>query len=239
MTAEAIRAHADIDIQLRLPTLPPARSSGSYPLHLSNIPTAPSFVLSQLASVRNLLNQSLDVVDVSTWTGDAHNANFIAGQLRLLFEFIQEARQALKGGEESPGSRWWENPTDENIFDPPLPATLSFHLSIAEASLLLHLRTLFPVNPGTPTASFTTESLTGLSLRQRLGLAAKLPEHEESDQVFVYRGQDVKVREKVRVESQDPSLMAVMAKLSALEHSVGVARRSLSIVMGLDEEEDG
>ena len=57
--------------------------------------------------------------------------------------------------------------------------------------------------------------------------------------MFVYRGQDVKVREKVRVESQDPSLMAVMAKLSALEHSVGVARRSLSIVMGLDEEEDG
>ena len=47
----------------------------------------------------------------------------------------------------------------------------------------------------------------------------------------------MKVREKVRVESQDPSLMAVMAKLSALEHGVGVARRSLAIVMGVDEED--
>jgi len=75
-------------------------------------------------------------------------------------------------------------------------------------------------------------------LRQRLGLATKLPEHDETGQVFTYKGQEVRVREKVRVESQDPSLMAVMAKLSALEHGVGVARRSLAIVMGVDEEED-
>ena len=46
------------------------------------------------------------------------------------------------------------------------------------------------------------------------------------------------MREKIRVESQDPSLMAVMAKLSALEHRVGVARRSLAVVMGV-EEDDG
>ena len=46
------------------------------------------------------------------------------------------------------------------------------------------------------------------------------------------------MREKVRVESQDPSLMAVMAKLSALEHAVGVARGSLAIVMGVEEEEE-
>ena len=91
-------------------------------------------------------------------------------------------------------------------------------------------------NPGTPT-SFTTDSLSGLSLRQRLGLAARLPEHDESDQVFMYRGQEVRVREKVRVESQDPSLIAVMAKLSALEHGVSVARRSLSIVMEVNEED--
>lgn len=48
-------------------------------------------------------------------------------------------------------------------------------------------------------------------------------------------GQEVKVREKVRVESQDPSLMAVMAKLSALEHGVAVSRKALDIVMGKDE----
>ncbi|KAL9102798.1 MAG: hypothetical protein Q9187_009081, partial [Circinaria calcarea] len=223
------------DIQLRLSTLPPPRNAVSYPLRLSTAPTAPDLVLRQLTSVRNLINQSLDVVDISTWTGDAHDANFISGQLRLLSDFVQEARQALKGGDEIVG-RWWENPVDENIFDPPLPSTLSFHLSISEASLLLYLRTLQPINPGTPT-SFTSDTLSGFSLRHRLGLAAKLPDHDETDQIFTYRGQEVKVREKVRVESQDPSLMAVMAKLSALEHAVGVARKSLAIVMGVDEED--
>ena len=53
----------------------------------------------------------------------------------------------------------------------------------------------------------------------------------------MYRGQEVRVREKVRVESQDPSLIAVMAKLSALEYGVSVARKSLSIVMGVNEED--
>lgn len=78
-----------------------------------------------------------------------------------------------------------------------------------------------------------------MSLRQRLGLAPKLPEHDEVEQLFIYRGQEVKVREKVRVESQDPALMAVMAKLSALGHGVAVWRHSLSIVMGVNEDEDG
>ena len=80
-------------------------------------------------------------------------------------------------------------------------------------------------------------SLSGLSLRQRLGLAPKLPEHDETEQLFSYKGQEVKVREKVRVESQDPALMAVMAKLSALGHGVAVWRNSLSIVMGVNEDE--
>lgn len=55
--------------------------------------------------------------------------------------------------------------------------------------------------------------------------------------MFLFKGQEVRVREKVRVESQDPSLLAIMAKLSALEHGVGVARRSLAIVMEVDEED--
>ena len=122
------------------------------------------------------------------------------------------------------------------IFDPAIPPTLSLSLSVNEASLHLTIRTLQVIQSNTPT-SFTTDSISGLSLRQRLGLAAKLPEHDESDQVFSYRGQEVRVREKARVESQDPSLMAVMAKLSALEHGVRVARKSLAIVMRADDED--
>ncbi|MCJ1341282.1 hypothetical protein MMC09_006578 [Bachmanniomyces sp. S44760] len=226
------------DIHLRLSTLPLPRSSASYPLHFSKDPGAPSLILTQLTLVRNLIYQSLDVVDVSTWTGDAHDPSFIAGQLRLLFDFIQEARQNLKGGEDAVGVKWWQVYTDEKIFEPPIPQDLSFHLSIHEASLLLTIRTLQPIDPNTPTSTFSTETLTGFSLRQRLGLVAKLPDHDESGETFMYRGQEVKVKEKVRVESQDPSLMAVMAKLSALEHALAFSRRNLMIVMGITDEDD-
>ena len=46
------------------------------------------------------------------------------------------------------------------------------------------------------------------------------------------------VKEKIRVESQDPSLMAVMAKLSALSHAVGGWRLKVAVVMGEELEGD-
>ncbi|KAJ5523101.1 hypothetical protein N7513_012645 [Penicillium frequentans] len=85
------------DIQLRLPSLPPPRGSPSTRLTLSQSPEAPSLVLQQLVSVRNLVNQSLDIVDVSTYTGNPLDATFIFSQLHLLHETISEARQMLKG----------------------------------------------------------------------------------------------------------------------------------------------
>ncbi|KAI9716215.1 MAG: hypothetical protein M1812_005440 [Candelaria pacifica] len=222
------------DIHLRLPSLPPPRGSSTYKLAFSPNPTAPILYLPQLTSVRNLINESLDVIDVTTWTGDAKDANFISGQLRLLFDNIQEARQALKGGEEVQG-RWWESPIDERVFDPPLPASISFHLSVSEASLVLCVRTLEPTVPNTTS---TSDSFSGFNFRDRLAVAigaSRRSEHDEINEVFIYKGQEVKVKEKVRVESGDPSLMAMMAKLSALEHNVALSRKALDIVMGKDE----
>lgn len=62
-------------------------------------------------------------------------------------------------------------------------------------------------------------------------------EHDEADKEFIYLGKSVRVKEKVRVESADPSLMAAMAKLAALEHTIGMSRKCLSIVMEEDMEE--
>lgn len=45
------------------------------------------------------------------------------------------------------------------------------------------------------------------------------------------------MKEKVRVESQDPSLMAVMAKLTALENEVMKWLTALKVLMGIDEME--
>jgi len=176
-----------------------------------------------------LLNQALDIIDISAWTGDPHNGSFIAGQLKLLADTLDEARQTLKGGEEVAGGRWWESSPNETTFSPPLPHNLSFHLSIADAALVLHVRTVAP--PSAPELS-----LTGLSIRTRLGLSTRPPAHDELDQIFRYRGEEVTVKEKVRVESQDPSLMAVMAKLSALGHAVAGWRLRVGVVMGEDVE---
>ncbi|KAI1803474.1 RAVE subunit 2/Rogdi [Daldinia bambusicola] len=48
---------------------------------------------------------------------------------------------------------------------------------------------------------------------------------------------EVYVREKVRVESADPSLLSLSAKLGALSNTLGLARRNLAAVMGEDLEE--
>ncbi|KAB8278469.1 RAVE subunit 2/Rogdi [Aspergillus minisclerotigenes] len=223
------------DIQLRLGSLAPARGSPTTRLCLSNSPGAPELVLHQLVSVRNLVNQSLDVVDVSTWTGDPLNASFIYGQLRLLYETLSEARQMLKGESDQVRGKWWETSALEDMFDPPLPLNLSFHLSIADSALVLYLRTLESSTPThTPTAFATDISLTGFNLRDRL-FGTRHRGHDEVGDVFSWKGDEVKVREKIRVESQDPSLMAVMAKLTALQHEVMKWISALKVLMGNED----
>ncbi|KAF7160001.1 hypothetical protein CNMCM5623_005547 [Aspergillus felis] len=224
------------DIQLRLSSLASARGTPTTRLCVSNAPGAPELVLKQLSSVRDLVNQSLDVVDVSTWTGDPLDASFIFGQLHLLHETIMEARHVLKGENDNVQGKWWETSAEDNIFDPPLPPDLSFHLSIADSALVLYLRTLETTTPSShaPTAFATDLSLTGFNIRDRLFGPRHRP-HDEMGDIFVWKGEEVKVKEKIRVESQDPSLMAVMAKLSALEHEVMKWLTSLKVLMGTED----
>ncbi|KAJ5628838.1 hypothetical protein N7490_011066 [Penicillium lividum] len=224
------------DIQLRLPSLPPPRGSPSTRLTLSQLPEAPSFVLQQLVSVRNLVNQSLDIVDVSTYTGNPLDATFIFSQLHLLHETISEARQMLKGEGDVRGN-WWDTSASDNTFDPPPPPYVSFHLSIADSALVLLLRTLESTTIAQAPSAFATDiSLTGFSLRDRIFGSHKRA-HDEAGDVFMWRGEEVRVREKIRVESQDPSLMAVMAKLTALEHEVMRWVAALRLLMGNEDTE--
>lgn len=101
--------------------------------------------------------------------------------------------------------------------------------------MVLHLRTLEPSSANQASTAFGSEI--GFSLRDRL-FGPRLPSHDDQNDVFAWQGEEVKVKEKIRVETQDPSLIAVMAKLSALEHEVLKCRASLKIVMGDDEEEE-
>jgi hypothetical protein len=141
-----------------------------------------------------------------------------------------------------PGAEWWTNSADENIFQPPLGEYLSLHFTIQEANLVLTVRTLAPTSPGgTPsTPGEGSFSLSGFNLRSKLlGLGPRPPNHDEMGETFEWRGRkDVIVREKVRVETGDPSLMSVAAKLSALEHEVARWRMNLTIILTGSVEAD-
>lgn len=123
------------------------------------------------------------------------------------------------------------------MFDPPLPPNLSFHLSISDSALLLCLRTLESTAPAhAPTAFASDISLTGLNLRDRL-FGSRHPTHDEAGELYTWKGEEVRVREKIRVESQDPNLMSVMAKLTALEHEVMKWISALKVLMGNEDTE--
>ncbi|GAW24514.1 hypothetical protein ANO14919_141010 [Xylariales sp. No.14919] len=158
-------------------------------------------------------------------------------------------------------SDWTQYSAAPTSFTPPLGQTLSFHVTIQDACLVLHLRTLEPVDAPVNL---------GIKLALAIGTARRL-EHDEAEKVFTYRYQEsdpsipsagsgqsqlyptrgsrgtqgrntgeaerVYVREKVRVESADPSLLSMSTKLSALTNTLNLARRNLAAVMGEEFEE--
>lgn len=100
---------------MRLQSLTPPKGSNSTRLTISDDATGPEIALRQLVLVRRLINESLDVIDVSTWTGDPMNASFIEGQLRLLYDNLSEARLTLKGEGEESKKLWNEDSVDKNV----------------------------------------------------------------------------------------------------------------------------
>ena len=159
-------------------------------------------------------------------------------------------------------SGWTQYSAASKSFNPPLSQALSFHVTIQEACLVLHLRTLEPADAPVNL---------GIKLALAIGTTRRL-EHDEAEKVFTYwhhesdasiphpwldqnhpypmRGsrsatghsegnevREVYVREKVRVESADPSLLSMSTKLTALSNALGLARRNLAAVMGEEFEE--
>ncbi|KAI1181644.1 hypothetical protein F5B17DRAFT_424369 [Nemania serpens] len=163
---------------------------------------------------------------------------------------------------------WTQYSAASTSFTPALSPALSFHVTIHDACLVLHLRALEPADAPVNL---------GIKLALAIGTARRL-EHDEADKVFAYvrhesdprdpqpyptrgsrghgAGNDkgvcvgagvgaghgageperVYVREKVRVESADPSLLSMSTKLSALANTLSLARRNLATVMGEELE---
>ncbi len=228
-------------VHLRLRTLPhqTLTISADDPIHLASLET-----------LHTLLTHSIDLLTLtlsySHSPDSAHppelgSAAFIAAQLRLLSQSIAEAAAVLKGPpltEADPA--WTSRSATPSNFDPPLPPNLSFHLGLQDSQLVLWLRALEPADAPVNL---------GMKFALAIGTARRI-EHDEADRVFDFQcdgaggGGDkepvaapVYVREKVRVESADPSLLSLGAKLNALSHTLTLARRNLAAVMGEELEE--
>jgi len=129
-----------------------------------------------------------------------------------------------------PAPEWTTLSASPSHFSPPAPPTLSMHISVANSLLVITLRALEPADAP-------------INIGTKLGLAfgtVRRLEHDEMDRVFWYcphgeAGLKVYVREKVMVESADPSLLALAAKMASVGHALEQARRNLADVLGIDE----
>lgn len=236
-----------LSLQLRL--LPPQTLalSQSHAVHIH-----------ALDQVHTHLTESLDLLsvtlaDVKTKAPDAGS---LAQTLTLLSESLASSAALLKGPPLNQSDATWQTSScPPEQFTPPLPPHVSVHIGLQDSCVVLWIRALEPVHAP---VHF------GMKLGLAIGTVRRL-EHDEMDMVFKYlptgnEGADSKrsgarhspdstkhdpreeqdmeevyVREKVRIESADPSLISLYSKLGYLSHMLGQARRNLAAVMGADE----
>ncbi|KAF4460255.1 hypothetical protein FALBO_12970 [Fusarium albosuccineum] len=232
---------------------------GSIHLQLRTIP-AQTLSLSQsdvihiqaLDALNAHLNQSIDLLSIIL--SKPQDARSLASTLAILADSLSDSSALLKGPPLTDADPGWQTCSCPPYhFEPSIGPHLSFYLGLQESSIVLWLRALEPADAP---VHF------GTKLGLAFGTVRRL-EHDEMDTVFRYntrgsdlggRGsarhtpepgssaadvdskdmQEVYVREKVRVESADPSLISLHSKLGFLSHMLGQARRNLAEVLNVD-----
>ncbi|PHH87924.1 hypothetical protein CDD83_8227 [Cordyceps sp. RAO-2017] len=227
---------------------------GSLHLQLRTLPTQTITVspsapihIRALDALHTHLTQSIDLLSMMLSREPPYDAPSLASTLSLISDSIADSIALVRGPPpDGPDAAWQTASCPAHHFAPPLPAKFSFHVGLQESSLVLSLRTLesaeAPVHFGT-------------KLGLAIGTVRRL-EHDEMDLVFRYspagdgsaepkRGpaaqmpdaapapgtELVYVREKVRVESADPSLISLYAKLGYLNSMLSQTRNNLTTVM--------
>ncbi|KAI0119859.1 RAVE subunit 2/Rogdi [Daldinia grandis] len=158
---------------------------------------------------------------------------------------------------------WTTNSISLGHFTPPISRNLSLYVTIQDACLVIYLRALepadAPVNFGTKLALAigTTRRIehdeadrvfsyrcdeesridSGTSASEHRGGSHSSSNDNSEGTEGNKKEVEVYVREKVRVESADPNLLSLSAKLGALGNTLGLARRNLAAVMEQDLEE--
>lgn len=201
-----------------------------------------------LDALHTHLTQAIDLLGLTL--SSTPTASSLASALAVLSESISESRALLKGtGDSDADPAWQTSSCPAHHFSPPLPSNLSFYVALQDSSIVLWLRALEPAH---------VPVHFGTKLGLVIGTFRRL-EHDEMDVVFKYHPEgdggcepkrggvdargppmsgkkrladEVFVREKVRVESADPSLISLYSKLGQLGNMLGLAGRNLAAIMG-------
>ncbi|KAL1887931.1 hypothetical protein Sste5346_009876 [Sporothrix stenoceras] len=257
-------------IHLKMRTLP-AQTLSINPNH--------PITITPLDDLSVLLTRSIELLDLTLahaypeeepqtqkGKGKGHSApmeTFLAAQLRVLAQALQDASAILRGPPLTASDPAWSSRSAALAhFLPHLPPGISFYIGLQDSQLVLWLRALEPAD---------VPVNLGMKFALALGTARRI-EHDEADQVFSYCCEDgcakglhspppaggsdsgrdsgegtgtatpegparIYVREKIRVESADPSLLSLSAKLNALSHALVHIRRNLAAVMDDDIDE--
>ncbi|CAK7274411.1 hypothetical protein SEPCBS57363_006150 [Sporothrix epigloea] len=243
-------------IHLKLRTLP---------VQTISIDPGQPITIAPLGDLDTLLTRSIDLLAITlahaypetptVASAPPRVEAFLAAQLRVLAQALTDAAALLQGPPllSDTDPLWTTRSSALSHFHPTLPPTISFYLGLQDSQLVLWLRALEPADQPINL---------GMKFALALGTARRI-EHDEAEQVFTYCCEDgcakglhpplpdadgkttppnegparVFVREKLRVESADPNLLSLSAKLNALGHSLLQTRRNLAAVMGEEMDE--
>lgn len=165
------------------------------------VPYGKQVHLQQIEDVSTLVHYSMESLEHDLYQDTAK---------RVVADVLLNLNQAIGALTDHNGTNVFPlRAIDSDAFNPPLPPNIALDLYIRDASLVLELRVLQP--------RASENFLTGLRRLNAL----------ETGGFVRFRGDDVKILDQVRVESQDPALIAISAKLMALKHNVEEMQKKL------------
>ncbi|KAJ4857014.1 rogdi leucine zipper containing protein domain-containing protein [Trichoderma breve] len=229
--------------------------SQAFPIHIHALDTLHTHLTESIDLLGLLLSNSKSSdADTDASSSTANQAQALSSGLRLLADSISNSIVLLKGPPLNElDTNWTTQSCPSSHFSPPLTQNFSFYVTLQECSIVLVMRALEPVDAP---VHFGTKLGLAIGTYRRL-------EHDEADIVFKYKPggddmsdtrrlaanhsiqppitrtvsnsqlEEVYVREKVRVESADPSLISLYSKLGYLNIMLDQARRNLDAVMSV------
>lgn len=166
-----------------------------------HIPQGKHVHLQQIEDVNSLVHYSSESLEHDLYQDTARR---IVADVLINLNQATDALTKHRGADVFPlGS------LDSDALRPTLPAHVALDLYIQDASLVSEIRILQTRG----TENFLTNLIK--------------PNASETGEFVRYKGEDFKIVEHVRVESQDPALIAVSAKLMALKHGVQEIQKKL------------